>query len=159
MARPRVELTPKDLRQVEALAGLGLTQKQIASALGFSERTFRNKKAIDDEVFAAWERGKLKAKMSVSAVAFRNALDGDQRAVEYYEATRFGITMKSGEAGASGDRTAEEDAALADPHDELLRRYDEIALRQAESEMPEPGEPMDHNPLGDAHPRDGGLGA
>jgi hypothetical protein len=127
-----IDLTRRDILQIEGLASLGFTIPEIATALGFSERTFYYKKSTDDAVFAAWERGKLKGKGVGVAVVFRNMVDGDQRAAEYYLGTVHGMTPKSGEVGAASDRTDEQERALADPHDELLRRYEEIALRQAE---------------------------
>jgi hypothetical protein len=157
--RPPIELTKRDLRQIEGFAALGRTQAEIALALGFSERTFRNKKAVDDEVFAAWTRGRLKGVTSVSAVSYRNAMDGDQRAVEFYLGAFHGISIKGADTLVNPDHpdlgAGSEDFTLADPHTELLRRYDEIALRQAagaQADAERDSEPIarEHNPPGDA---------
>lgn len=134
MARPRIELTQREIRQIEALAALGFTEAEIAEALGISERTFRNKKANEDAIHAAWKRGKAKAKAVVAAVAFRNATDGDQRAVEFYLATFHGLSPKHADTLADGKEDPDAIAELGDPHEELLRRYDEIAKRQEAAE-------------------------
>jgi hypothetical protein len=156
-----IELSERELRQIEGLAALGRTQAEIALALGFSERTFRNKKATDDAVFAAWTRGRLKGVTSVSAVSYRNAMDGDQRAVEFYLGAFHGISVRGSDTLVNPDHpdlgAGADDFALADPHNELLRRYDEIALRQAagaQADAEADSEPVvrEHNPPDDAPP-------
>jgi hypothetical protein len=135
MART-IELTARDIRQVELLAAMGHTQGEIALLLDFSERTFRSKKEADAELAAAWERGKLKAKANVGAVAYRNALDGDQRAVEYYEATRFGISAKAAALppGSNGADELNAPPEVRDPHTELLRRLEGLQKREDEAD-------------------------
>lgn len=91
MAKPRVEI---DMAEVERLAGLGLTQEEIATSLGFSERTFRNRKK-DSAAFAdAIKRGKASAAEEISNQLFEKAKTGDLGAIIWYEKTRCGRTDK-----------------------------------------------------------------
>lgn len=80
------------LRQVEELAGYGLTLAQIAAVLGFSERTLHNKKT--DELVAAIQRGKAKAAAIVGKSLFGRAKDGDVPAIRWWEMTREGRSEK-----------------------------------------------------------------
>lgn len=86
-------LTENDLRQVEELAGYGLTLGQIAAVLGFSERTLHNKKT--DELIAAIQRGKAKAAAIVGKSLFGRARDGDVPAIRWWEMTREGRSERS----------------------------------------------------------------
>lgn len=83
------------LRQVEELAGYGLTLEQIAAVLGFSERTMRRKKADDAELVAAIQRGRAKAAAIVGKALFVRAKDGDVPAIRWWEMTREGRTERS----------------------------------------------------------------
>lgn len=86
-------LTENDLRQVEELAGYGLTLGQIAAVLGFSERTLHNKKT--DQLIAAIQRGKAKAAAIVGKSLFGRARDGDVPAIRWWEMTREGRSERS----------------------------------------------------------------
>jgi hypothetical protein len=87
------ELDENALRQVEELAGYGLTMGQIAAVLGFSERTLHNKKT--DELVAAIQRGKAKAAAIVGKSLFGRAKDGDVPAIRWWEMTREGRSEKT----------------------------------------------------------------
>jgi hypothetical protein len=127
MSRPPIDLSTKDVLQIEVFAQLGFRQREIASMLGFSERTFRNKKASDDRVFAAWARGRANPKISIGATTFRNAMTGDQRAVEYFLRTHFPRRMRGEGNSAATDLLRDE----PDVHEDLLRRYEELVKSQA----------------------------
>lgn len=100
------------LRQVEELAGYGLTMAQIAAVLGFSERTLHNKKT--DELVAALQRGKAKAAAIVGKALFVRAKDGDVPAIRWWEMTREGRSERSQtEAKVEVVSDAETDARLA----------------------------------------------
>ena len=62
----RIEI---DLEEVKRLASRGLSQEQIAAALGISERTLRNRKA-DDAAFAE----AIKAGQAIGIAEVANAL-------------------------------------------------------------------------------------
>jgi hypothetical protein len=83
------------LRQVEELAGYGLTLPQIAAVLGFSERTMHRKKDNDDALTAAIKRGKAKASAIVGKSLFGRAKDGDVPAIRWWEMTRDGRSERN----------------------------------------------------------------
>lgn len=58
--RPKKVLTDEHIRQVEAMAGLGLPLREICIVLGISERVLRQRKSEEKKLSAAWERGKAK---------------------------------------------------------------------------------------------------
>jgi hypothetical protein len=70
MPRKPKKLTEKELKEVEGLAGLGLTQAQISGILCISIDTLR-KYAI-----AYYRRGKCKAIANVCKTAYTMALSG-----------------------------------------------------------------------------------
>jgi predicted transcriptional regulator len=55
--KPKIEI---DIRKVEALAERGLSQEQIAAALGISEGTLYARKKENEEFDAAIKRGRSK---------------------------------------------------------------------------------------------------
>lgn len=107
-------LTENDLRQVEELAGYGLSLPQIAAVLGFSERTIHRKKDDDPDLVAALERGKAKAAAIVGKALFVRAKDGDVPAIRWWEMTREGRSERAQtESRVEVVSDAETDARLA----------------------------------------------
>jgi transcriptional regulator with XRE-family HTH domain len=106
--------SPDVLRQVEELAGYGLTQEQIAAVIGLSERTLRRRKE-DTEVFsAAIQRGKAKASAEVGKSLFRRAKEGEVSAIRWWEMTRDGRSERSqAETKIEVTHDAETEARLA----------------------------------------------
>jgi len=62
-----LQLNEAEISQIEALAVHGHTQQEISNYLGFSDRTFRNIKKRDEDMFSAYTRGRMKAKSFVSS--------------------------------------------------------------------------------------------
>lgn len=107
-------LTENDLRQVEELAGYGLSLDQIAAVLGFSERTLHYKKDSNPDLVAAIQRGKAKAAAIVGKSLFTRAKDGDVPAIRWWEMTREGRSERQQtEAKVEVVSDAETDARLA----------------------------------------------
>lgn len=77
------------MRQIETLAGYGLTHAQIAYAMGMPARTFRYRKGYLPAVQEAVDRGKAKAAGTIGQALFRKARDGDVAAIRWYEMTRL----------------------------------------------------------------------
>lgn len=91
--RPPIVLGPKELHQLETLAGYGLTEAAIAAVLGIGSRTLREKKHAE-EVSAALERGRAKAEAAVGKALYVRAVEGEGWAVRWWEMTRAGRTEK-----------------------------------------------------------------
>lgn len=83
-----------DLAAVERLAGDGLTQEEIALALGISDDTLQRRKR-DTAAFAdAIKRGKANAAAEVANMLMTLVRKGDLGAIVWYEKTRRGLSDK-----------------------------------------------------------------
>lgn len=91
MAKPKIEI---DLDRVAKLAGRGLTQAEIATSLGISERTLRSRKVESAEFAAAIEKGKVDAAETIANRLFTLAEKGNLGAIIWYEKTRRGLSEK-----------------------------------------------------------------
>lgn len=74
MGRPRIQL---DIAEVERLAGLGLTEHEIAASLGVNYTTLLDRKKTLSEFSEALKRGKIKAVTEVSNAMYNAAMDGN----------------------------------------------------------------------------------
>ena len=85
MGRPSRKLTPKELEEIESMAGIGLTQQQIADIKGMDVDTLRK------HAGAIIKRGKSKAIGKISQTAYNMAASG-----EHPSMTRFWLKMQAG---------------------------------------------------------------
>ncbi len=85
--KPKIEI---DLAEVERLASLGLTQEQIADALGISEDTLYARKRESKDFRDAIKRGQAKGVGSVANVLFEKAMGGDVASLIFYLKARGG---------------------------------------------------------------------
>jgi len=126
------EVDENMLRQVEELAGYGLTLDQIAAVLGFSERTMHRRKDEDENLVAAIKRGKAKAAAIVGKSLFGRAKEGDVPAIRWWEMTREGRSERQQtEAKVEVVSDAETDARLA-------RLMGDIIAKRAQDSSAEP---------------------
>tara|TARA_B100000242_G_C42967424_1_gene448824 strand:+ start:448 stop:888 length:441 start_codon:yes stop_codon:yes gene_type:complete len=81
--RKRIDI---DLKEVERLAGLGLSERQIADNLGVSWITLHRNKKRSDSFVSSLERGRSKAIGEVASALFRSATKEDPNihAVQFY---------------------------------------------------------------------------
>jgi hypothetical protein len=86
--RKRIEI---DLAEVERLAGLGLSEKQICESLGFSVRTIERRKA-DENFRAALNKGKSRAIAKVANWLYELCAEKNLGAIVWYEKTRSGFS-------------------------------------------------------------------
>lgn len=107
MARAKIEI---DMEEAERMASDGLTFKQIAYALGVSERTVYNRLRSDDEFCAAVNRGRARGVREVASKLKEMALDGNLQAMLFYLKNNGGWTEKA--------RAADE--VTPGPYDDLL---------------------------------------
>ena len=85
VGRPRFEITPEILQEVEEMAGRGLTVSQIAICLGFSPATIYNKQAQYLEFLETIKKGKAVGLSKVTNALFENAtVEKDNVAIIYY---------------------------------------------------------------------------
>lgn len=93
--RPFRQITPDHLRQIEILAGYGLTDLAIANVIGIGKMTLLRRKKGDALVAEAIARGKAKAEGVVGKALFRKAKSGDVAAIKWWEMTRAGRSEKA----------------------------------------------------------------
>ncbi|MDG3394282.1 hypothetical protein P5E67_00690 [Vibrio parahaemolyticus] len=86
MARP--SWVPPDLNEVEKLAACGLSQRQLASALGVSYETLRKRKRDMKEFEDAIERGRAKSIHRVANKLYEAAMAGNVTSIIYFLKTR-----------------------------------------------------------------------
>ena len=70
--------TPIDYETVEKLAMMQATLDEIASFIGFSREGLRKRRAWDDELVAALEKGQDKGKISLRRLQWEQAQQGDR---------------------------------------------------------------------------------
>jgi hypothetical protein len=86
-------LTDEQMKQVEAMAGYGLSVPQIAHCIGFAVRTFEKRVEEDEELKECLERGRAKAFVQVAQACFRMASSGKK---EHQAATFFWLKTRGG---------------------------------------------------------------
>ena len=121
MGRPRKELTEDNYRQIETLAGYGLSLPQIAAVMGLSEQEFRTRRH-ETKVNSALQSGIAKAQGIVGKALFLRAQDGDIAAIRWWEMTRAKrrATQPENELGSTEQRLVIEvrrDAPILIPHE------------------------------------------
>ncbi|MDY0626624.1 DNA-packaging protein [Pasteurella multocida] len=89
--KPKIEI---DLARVEALASNGLTQQQIADALGISERTLRDRKSNSAEFAEAIKRGKAKGIAIVTNKLMEKVKAGNVTAMIFFLKSQAGWKEK-----------------------------------------------------------------
>lgn len=91
--RPRTVVSEEQLIEIEALASV-CNQVQIADYLGIAERTFRDIMERQEEVSAAYKRGRAKAIARVGRGLLQAALNGDSTSRIFYLKTQAGWSEK-----------------------------------------------------------------
>lgn len=127
LGRPRVELTPEQVAQVEKLAAV-LTQAQIADVLGIADRTLRSRIADDPAVSAAYKRGRANAVSGVATSLLKKARDGNVVAMIFYLKTQAGWSedaMPNAEVRKKLEQTLNEIESQVDP-DTAMRIRQEL---------------------------------
>jgi DNA-binding XRE family transcriptional regulator len=92
-----------DLKEVERLAGLGLTQEQIAISVGVSPRTLESRKAESAEFAAAIKKGQADAIQEVSNALFQNAKGGNVTAQIFFLKARAQWKDRHEDVGEDGE--------------------------------------------------------
>ncbi len=126
MGRPRITLTPDQVREVETLAAL-LNQDQIADYLGIGRTTFHAICARDPEVLERYKRGKAKAIAHVANGLLQKARSGCTTSSIFYLKTQAGWRETAGlvHEGPGGGPVVVSDAGTR-----LARYLDAVAARR-----------------------------
>lgn len=91
MPKPKRTFTDEQIKQLQTMAGLGLTQKQMAALCDISLATFERWLSENEAARSAVERGNAKAVMAVAKTAYQMAIAGNQPAMTmFYLKTRAG---------------------------------------------------------------------
>jgi hypothetical protein len=85
----RIDLTDKELRQIERLARY-LTQEQIGDVLEIATRTLKRKLADDPRALARYKRGKGQTIAAIARSLIFKALAGDTTCMIFYLKTQAG---------------------------------------------------------------------
>ena len=72
-----------NIEELERLAGMGLSERQIASAMDISNSTLTRKKHIE-QIEHALKKGRAKAVAAVSSKLFDNAMDGKETSAIFF---------------------------------------------------------------------------
>ena len=78
-----------ELADLERLAGLGLTQAQIADWFGFSKRTLAYR-LKEEPAVAAYKKGRARALEKVTGKLWQNIEKGDSASIFFYLKTQAG---------------------------------------------------------------------
>ena len=102
ITKPKIQI---DLAKVESLAANGLTQEQIAAALGISETTLHQRKRDSADFAAAIKRGKAKGIALVTNKLMESIKGGNMTGMIFFLKTQAGWkeTNVQEVTGANGD--------------------------------------------------------
>jgi len=101
ITKPKIQI---DLAKVESLAANGLTQEQIASALGISESLLYQQKRENEEFAEAIKRGKAKGIALVTNKLMESIKNGNMTGMIFFLKTQAGWkeTITQEHTGANG---------------------------------------------------------
>ena len=102
ITKPKIHI---DLKQVESLAANGLTDEQIASALGISRTTLANRKRENEQFVQAIKRGKAKGIALVTNKLMESIKGGNMTGMIFFLKTQAGWkeTNVQEHTGANGE--------------------------------------------------------
>jgi hypothetical protein len=126
IGRPKKEVSPEDLGQVEKMAAMGLRMDQMAALMHMSERSLERRKREHKALCDAIERGRAQATEDIAAVAYRMA-QYDPTMTKFWLRTQAGWaeTKKLEMTGADGSKLIPDNLDEA----EIQRRIEKIAGR------------------------------
>jgi hypothetical protein len=84
-----IAVTAQDIRQVEVMAGLGMTLKHISLILDISTNTLNRWLALE-EVREAFDRGRAQGALAITKTAYSQAIDGNTTMLIFFLKTQLG---------------------------------------------------------------------
>nr|DAI76071.1 MAG TPA: terminase small subunit [Caudoviricetes sp.] len=118
-----------DYKKIEAFAARGLTQDQIAQALGICHSSFYKLKKNDKQFREAVERGMAKGVAEIANQLFKKAQSGDLGAICFFLKTKGGFREDKVvvNVSQSATQTIDAGATLTDKQrEELEKALDEV---------------------------------
>jgi len=103
ITKPKIHI---DLKQVESLAANGLTDEQIASALGISRTTLANRKRENEQFVQAIKRGKAKGIALVTNKLMESIKAGNMTGMIFFLKTQAGWKETNVQEHTGKDGTA-----------------------------------------------------
>ncbi len=92
--RPPFKITKEVLRKAEGFASRGMTQMQIADALGINYDTLMKYKNLNSDFLEAIKEGQAKGIAKITNALFTQAEDGNTSAAIFYLKNRAGWADK-----------------------------------------------------------------
>lgn len=87
--RPKAELTPEQIVEVETLAAV-LNTDDIADYFGIGRSTFYRLMEANEEILGRYKKGRAKAKTSIAGSLIKKARAGDTTSQIFYLKTQCG---------------------------------------------------------------------
>lgn len=84
-----IEVTPQDIRQVEVMAGLGMTLKHISLILNISTNTL-NKWLELPAIREGFDRGRAQGALAITKTAYSQAIEGNTTMLIFLLKTQLG---------------------------------------------------------------------
>ncbi len=85
MARSdKIELSEKDIQQLEIMSGLGVKVSEMAAIIGMSKKTLERRIAEDFVISDALEKGRAKANTKVTESLYRMAVSGKHPSATFF---------------------------------------------------------------------------
>ena len=95
MAKPGLDITEEIIKEVEIMAGNGLTQQQIYRYYGIGHNYWNKLKKENKELRRAFHKGKSKTILAVSGRLMDKIMCNDLRAIIFYLKTQAGWREKT----------------------------------------------------------------
>jgi len=126
ITKPKIQI---DLAKVESLAANGLTQEQIASALGISESTLTKRKKENTDFADAIKRGKAKGIALVTNKLMESIKGGNMTGMIFFLKTQAGWRETQHIDHTSSDGTMSPKSAKAMTNEEIEAELEALGVK------------------------------
>jgi len=126
ITKPKIQI---DLKQVESLAANGLTDEQIASALGISRTTLANRKRENEQFVQAIKRGKAKGIALVTNKLMESIKAGNMTGMIFFLKTQAGWKETNVQEHTGANGTALIPSAKQMTTDELKAELEALGVK------------------------------